>query len=596
MKKLQVLFLTLCLSIFAHASSGQAYLERFMDYSQWNQSLPEEPDDKFLVFISDDQPLGKKLREKWLYQLANQKDWTQYSKYYKPSEDVNLQCYAHLADYYQGKTTAALAAAVPLWLYGSSRPSACDQLFDLLIHSEGFDENLISQRIALALDKRNLPLARYLLKKYKTPRLKDEQLLIRIYQSPTRITQLEDSELHDDFYLYGLKRLVSINMDQAIKYWRHVKTRKLLSEAQQQAFLAHVALYKAMRNHNDAYAWFAKVKPAYYNDVLLDWQIRFALKRHQWHRVERLIRHNPDKDNPCWQYWLARSLDALGQREKAREIYTSLAETRNYYGFLASLRLNKKPSFQNEKPHNDLSILKPYQPVTDNIKALYNSSQALQASRLVNDFVSELPKADKSALAYWIANDLRWPGKSVYLGNSDELHNQLSLRFPLAYSQAISHDASQYHIPKELIYAIIRQESGFRENVVSSAGAHGLMQVLPTTARMVARANKVPYSSKTELFSSRKNISLGVAYLNSLARRFGNHPVLMAAAYNAGPRQVTYWLKNHPPKEIDLWIETLPWHETRNYLKNVIAFYAVYQYRLQKKIDLSDFMKPLSDI
>ncbi|KTD21410.1 soluble lytic murein transglycosylase [Legionella lansingensis] len=581
------------LSLFIHASSGTEYLNRFMAYMQWSQNLPTQPDSEFLAFIDSDTPLAQKLREKWLYQLARQKNWQSYTQHYKPSKDISLQCYALIADYQQGKQQQALQAAKPLWLNGTSQPPACNDLFNLLLKNESFDERLITERIKLALDKRNLGLARYLLKQYKQPRLKDEQLLISIYQSPARITQLEPGELHDIFYLFGLKRMVSTNMDQAIKLSQTEKTKKMLNHAQQQAFLAHVALYKAMRNHEDANHWFAKVQPAYYNDVLLDWQIRYALKRQEWAQVERLVNYSQDKDSPCWQYWLARALEARGERAKANAIYQSVAKSRHYYGFLASLRLNKSPNFENEPPVNDMSILKPYQPFTDNIKSLYLTKQSLQASRLLNEFVIELPKEDKSALAYWIANDLQWHGKSVYLSNTEEdLNNQLMLRFPLAYRMAISEYSKNYHIPQELIYAIIRQESGFREDVVSPAGARGLMQLMPTTASQVAKRERISYADKAQLFLSQKNINIGVAYLKQLANHYG-HPLLVAAAYNAGPRQVNFWLKNHPPKQIDIWIETLPWQETRNYLKNVIAFYTVYQYRMQTRPDLRAFMRPL---
>ncbi len=119
------------------------------------------------------------------------------------------------------------------------------------------------------------------------------------------------------------------------------------------------------------------------------------------------------------------------------------------------------------------------------------------------------------------------------------------------------------------------------------------MQVMPATARVVSKAGKIPYSDQNQLFLSQKNINIGSAYLKHLTARFSNHPILVAAAYNAGPSQVVYWLKNHPPKEIDVWIETLPWQETRNYLKNVMAFSVVYQYRLNQKPDLTPYLAPL---
>ncbi|WP_133128199.1 transglycosylase SLT domain-containing protein [Legionella nagasakiensis] len=592
MNKIQLILCGLCLNIPIFAASAEAYLEKFQTYTYWSKNLPTSPDPEFLAFINTNTPLAQKLRKKWLHQLARDKNWEIYTQYYQNFDDVSLQCYALTALYHQGKQQEAMQSAKSLWLIGLSQPSECNELFKLLLNSNELNESLITQRIVLALEKRNLSLARYLLKQYKNPRHHDIKILNEIYHNPSRITQLETGELHDDYYLYGLKRMVSINMDQAIRYWQHVKTKKLLSKRQQQAFLVHVALYKAMRNHEDTLQWFAKVKPEFYNDALLDWQIRFALKQHRWRDVERLIQLSQDGENPSWQYWLARAKEAQGKKAEALPIYEHLAKTRNYYGFLASLRINKKFSFENENAVTNLQLLQPYQPFTDQIKDLYTSNQSLEASRLLSDFVIELPKEEKSALAYWLAKELQWYDKSLYLSNNDELNNQLSLRFPVAYQKTITKYAKNYQIPKTLVFSIIRQESMFREQVISAAGAHGLMQVMPTTAQSIAKHEHIPYEEKKQLFSPQKNINIGVAYLQYLAKRFDNHPVLIAAAYNAGPRQVNYWLKNHPPKQIDIWIETLPWHETRNYLKNIIAFYAVYQYRMHEKPDLSPFLKP----
>jgi soluble lytic murein transglycosylase len=177
--------------------------------------------------------------------------------------------------------------------------------------------------------------------------------------------------------------------------------------------------------------------------------------------------------------------------------------------------------------------------------------------------------------------------------DNEELINQLRLRFPLPFHPNVRQLSQDYQIPMELIYAIMRQESGFREDVVSSAGAHGLMQVMPSTAHLIAAREKISYNDKKQLLMPKKNITLGAAYLKDLSKRFANNVILMVAAYNAGPRQVHYWLQHKSPEEMDIWIETLPWRETRNYLKNVLSFYAVYQYRMQHKADLSFVMKRL---
>ncbi|QMT59335.1 transglycosylase SLT domain-containing protein [Legionella sp. PC997] len=595
MKKIILLLCGFFSSQVCLALSGEAYMQRFNTYLSFTQNLPSTatPSATFLDFISGTTPLSTKLREKWLYELAKNRDWIHFSQYYQPSNDLNLVCYEQIAKYNTGKEQEALKESIPLWLSGDSRPPSCNSLFDILLKDNNFDQNLITQRIDLALDQRNIQLARYLLKQYKTPHLAELNNLNAVYQNPENIIKLPPGGLNSSIYLYGLKRMVSINMNKALKLWQQSKTQKMLSSAQNQAFLAHIALYKAMRNHEDALQWFTKVKPEYYNDVLLDWQIRFALKRKNWPQVAELINDSKRKSEPCWQYWLARSLEEQGKKVEARTLYEPLAKNRQYYGFLASLHLNKKPSFTNETPTTNLEVLKPYQAFIDQIEMLYTSKQTLQASRLLNDFISELPKDEASALVYWIDQKLEWHGKSVYLSNNETLNNQLSLRFPLAYKNSVSLYSKKYAVAPEFIYAIIRQESGFRDDATSSVGARGLMQVMPYTARVVSKADKIPYNDQKQLFLSQKNINIGVAYLKQLAKRFGNHPILMAAAYNAGPKQVVYWLKTHPPKEIDVWIETLPWQETRNYLKNIMAFYIVYQYRLGQKPNLENFLEPL---
>ena len=585
------LLLIMSLSIKSYADSGKAYLDRFMKYTAWSKSLPLIPSEEFLTFIKQDTPLSKKLLSNWLYQLARNKDWVNYSKYYKPSTDLNLQCYAGYSIYLQGNHNEAINSTKNVWLTGDSTPKACDELFSLALKNHEVADSLITERLSLVLEKSNISLASYLLKQYRPARIDEIKLLATIDKHPKSINYIQPSELHSLFYLYGLNKLVTLDMTEAMKIWDNHKTKRILKEPQQQAFLAHIAFYKAIRDHLDSPNWFAKVKPEFYNETLISWQIRYSLKYRQWDKVEQLINKSPEKDSPCWQYWLARAKEGQGQKAEAIELYKTIALNRNYYGFLASRRLNIKFNFQNEPATENISLLAPYKPFTDQIKKLYIAKQTETASRMLNDFVSELPKKDKSALAYWLQHYLMWNEKSLFLSNNGELNNQLSLRFPLTYQNSIKNYAKNYQIKPELIYAIIRQESSFRGDAISSAGAIGLMQIMPNTAKDISKSEKIAYKIKPQLLLSDKNINIGVAYLKQLAKRFDNHPILMAAAYNAGPKQVNNWLKTNPPNEMDIWIETLPWLETRNYLKNIIAFYAVYQYRLRERPDLSPFMK-----
>ena len=576
-------------------STAEDYLHRFQTYQKWSQQLPKtaHPDPAFITFISEDKPLSKKLRERWLYQLAHLKEWSTFLSYYKPSKDIALQCNQKLAYFYTGNQTLAIQDGLKLWLSPTSQPPSCDYLFHLLTQNHWISDDLIQRRIALALDNQNLTMSIFLLNMLSVRRPDEAKQLQIIAQQPKKITTLTQSTFHSELYLFGLKRLVAKNSDRAIVYWRNPKTKQMLNPAQQQSFLAYLSLYKAMRNQADSLEWFQKIYPAYYNDTLLTWEIRFALKHHRWHHVIHLIKKLTTANDPSWQYWLARGYAATGEHVKAHEIYQLLANQRSYYGFLASTQLHQHYHFHNERTQRPLQFIQAYKPITDEIKTLYFSQEISGASRLINDFFLELPKNDKAVLAAWVANDLNWPVKALNLCNNKELANHLNLRFPLTYHQLILPFAKQKNIDPALVYAIIRQESAFRDKVTSSAGAQGLMQLMPQTAEIIARKEHLAYSNKNQLFKARHNIALGIAYLSSLAQNFHAYPLLMVAAYNAGPRQVHNWLKNSPPQEIDIWIETLPWIETRNYLKNVIAFYAVYQYRLGKPATIRGFMQEI---
>lgn len=582
-----------CLLLSHFAWADHTYLSKFQTYTQWSEHLPLTPDPDFIAFIEKPSPLTQKLREKWLYQLARNKDWATFTQYYRGSKDTTLQCYATLALYQQGKTDLAKRMATQHWLNGQSQPAPCSALFTLMLKNNEISDTMLAKRITLALNNHNVSLTSYLLKQFTPPRKEDADLIKAIHQTPSKITSLEPGPLHGEFYAYGLKQMIPHHMKNAIALFQTPKANLLMNEAQKQSFLVNLTLYKAMRNELDEPYWFAKIKPQFYDDTLVEWQIRYALIHQNWQQVIRLVSQSKNKDDPYAQYWLARALEARGTKEEANEIYQKLAVTRNYYGFLASLRIKKGFSFENEPVNRNLDTLLPYRSFTEEIHFLHETKQDWQATRRLNDFMSELPKHEKSALTYWIAHHLNWHGKAVNLSSSDDLKNQLSLRFPLAYQDTVRYFAKNYNIPPALIYAVIRQESAFRDDIVSFAGANGLMQLMPKTAMVIAKRERIAYQDKKELFLSTKNINIGTAYLRDLAKHFHGHPLLMVAAYNAGPRQVNYWIKNHPPKDIDIWIETLPWKETRNYLKNIIAFYAVYQYRMRTKPNLALFMKPL---
>lgn len=585
-----IFFLSFFLSC-GHAFSSENYLSRFLTWLDWYQHLPKQPDAQFLSMIEEDTPLAKRLRYRWLIHLAEIKNWQAFSEYYRPSQNYDLQCFSVLSDFYLNQTEKILDRAVDLWLSGESRPPACALLFELIIKPSPKSDFLISERLRLAFQTENISLIHYLLDQLSSLKRIEKHQFLEIDKHPERIVALNEGELAGLFYLYGLKKILKTDIHRAILYWQHPKARQILSLNERSLFLREVALQKARKNETDAHHWFSKVSKHLRTTELVEAEIRWLLKRERWSDVIFLIHETfGEPDEPCWQYWLARSFEKIGEKERARIIYENLSGLRHYYGFLSSAKLNKAYSLQNEMISLNPALLKAYQPILNRIQTLYQNRQLFEASRLVNDFVSELPKEEETQIALWLSEKLHWYSKSVAVSNTNA-QNYLSLRFPLPFLKNVDELSAAHHTSRALIYAIIRQESAFREDAISSAGARGLMQLMPSTAKFVAKLEHISYHSPSDLLLKDKNMALGVAYLKQLARKFSDNPILMAAAYNAGPGNVLGWLKESHAEDMDLFIETIPWKETRNYLKNVLAFYVVYQHRMNTSDTVTPFLR-----
>lgn len=588
-RKIVLIYAIYC-SIYSYPTFADTeYLHKFQMYQQYAENLPEVTDNKFIDFISIPSPLTNRLREKLLYKLAKKNDWKNYYRFYRPSNDRSLQCYFQQARLEFEDKKIVIKDILPLWLSEHSQPEACTKVFNVLLSDISKRNEYINQRVSHALLNRNYSLANYLLKQSKPAQSEKVNFLNLIQNNPQNISKLKPGVLNGDFYLYGLKIISKQNPKLAIRLFNNPRAKSIMNNKQQQNFLAYFSLYKAMRNNDDAQFWFAKVKKDAYTPALTDWEIRYAISHKNWQQLLNLIKASNDKDNLRYKYWKARAYSAIGNKIKAKKIYEKISQQRSYYGFLASLRLKKPLNLVNEEVTYKRDILITYKPVTDEIKRLVSSHQDLEASRIINAFSSELGKSELSAFAYWVAKELNWSGKSIYLCNNEDLFNQLSLRFPLTYKNIVYSSSKNFNIPAPLIYAVIRQESAFFENIISPVGATGLMQIMPKTALHVSRNAKISYNGPKDLYMPAKNINIGTAYLKQLSKPYKNNFILMAAAYNAGPQQVNYWYKNNPHQDMDIWIETIPWNETRNYVQSIVAFYAIYEYRLYRKRTLAEF-------
>ena len=291
MKRLPSILCGACLALitWANAPAEYAYLHKFMNYLHYAAHLPlKDPEPAFINTIQEQTPLSNKLREKWLSHLARNQQWALYHDYYQTSEDQRLQCHHVRALLETHHLDQAWQEGQVNWITGHELPSACDGVFQQFLDENKLTDALIDERIKVALEHRNIALAKYLVTLKSETDHHEKKLLDIVHRQPTRITTLSESNLHGHMFLYGLKRLVIKNPKKAIEIWKQERTQNVLTQYQKQSFIAHMALYKAIRDRSDTKEWFQKVEPSHYDTPLLEWQTRFALRHRDWAMVQSL--------------------------------------------------------------------------------------------------------------------------------------------------------------------------------------------------------------------------------------------------------------------------------------------------------------------
>jgi soluble lytic murein transglycosylase len=315
-----------------------------------------------------------------------------------------------------------------------------------------------------------------------------------------------------------------------------------------------------------------------------EWRARLALRAGDWKEALQDINGLSDADWTEWRYWRARSLEALGRTSEAKALYRELAKTPDYYGFLAADRL-----------HLDYSIVEEAsRPSDDVITQLESRAGFIRARELV--YAGLYPQADAEweaathglsaaarCQAALMAQRWGWYARVIPALAGGGCWQDLSLIYPIAYQDTLAPQAKRLALDLSWVYGLIRQESVFRPNAVSHVGALGLMQLMPDTGRRVSERIGMNLEGPRALLDPDTNLTVGSAYLSSLLERFSGSEPLATAAYNAGENRVDDWLPDSGTLPADVWIDTIPFTQTRLYVHNVMAHTVIFDWRLHGK-------------
>ncbi len=317
------------------------------------------------------------------------------------------------------------------------------------------------------------------------------------------------------------------------------------------------------------------------------WRARTSLRAQLWPQLLKDIRAMSagERNIEEWRFWRAMALRQEGQVLAAKAELQSLAVERSYYGFLAADELDLPYALQHSNLNVDEDKLAKMASRTDLLRARELYLVGLDGrGRSEWDAVVAYFTPPEKAQAAILASRWGWHSRAISTAASIGEYDDLSLRYPLPFENDFRQHSSSARISMPWAYGIARSESLFMRDIRSSAGAIGLMQLLPATGRTVAREINLPYFGLDTLTDPQANIRLGTMYLGEMARRYGGNRVLATAAYNAGPHRVDRWMPEQGSIDARIWIENIPFNETRNYVRRVLVAETIFHWRMTGRI------------
>jgi soluble lytic murein transglycosylase len=540
---------------------------------------PSKTDDGVRAFLAEHagEPVAAELRRAWLASLAARQQWQAFSESFEPSiADAELRCERARAGIALGAADAK-SSATQLWLTPQRLPPECEPVFAWLRAQNALPEALVEQRARGLLANgeaafsrtiaRDLPADRAApLKLWADLLEKPEQTIDALLRDPASVRPIEHGAL-----LAGWTKLARGSPLEAQE--RYDKVAALIGPERAGEYRLALAFGLAWdRRAPEALAAFGEVPAANLDDYGRAWQARAALWVRDWAQVERSIdaMSQPQQTQARWEYWRARAAAARNDVARAETLYAAVLPSDNYYAANAAVRLGRQP-----EPHPQRLLEN-----DDTIAALAALSGFVRARELLlcglrsaaaAEWISATLALDEAqrTQAVHLAARWQWHDMSVTTATREHVFYDYDLLYPQPFGQQVRAATELTKVDPPLLYGVIRQESLFRTDAASAAGALGLAQLLPSTARQVAREWQRPEPAAADLLDPAVNITLGAARLRNLMNRFGQQTIVALAGYNAGERAVERWLPVEPI-DADIWTENIPYNETRDYVQRVL--------------------------
>ncbi|MBT1729602.1 murein transglycosylase [Enterobacter quasimori] len=566
----------------------------YLEYRQITDDLMNQPTVTVNNFIQANPtlPPARNLQSRFVNELARREDWRGLLAFSpeKPGT-TEAQCNYYYAKWATGQQEEAWVGAKDLWLTGKSQPNACDSLFGAWRASGKQDPLSYLERIRLAMKAGNTRLVTTLAGQMPSDYQTISTAVISLANDPNSVLTFARSTGATDFTrqmaAVAFTSVARDDVENARLMIPQLVQAQQLNEEQTQELRDIVAWRLMGTDVTDEQArWRDDAIMRSNSTSLVERRVRMALGTGDRRGLNTWLARLPmdAKEKDEWRYWQADLLLERGRDDEAKAILHALMQQRGFYPMAAAQRLGEEYTLKIDKAPANANQALTQGPEMARVRELMYWNMDNTARSEWANLVTSRTTDEKAQLARY-AFDNHWWDLSVQATIAGKLWDHLEERFPLAYKDLFDRYTSGKDIPQSYAMAIARQESAWNPKVRSPVGASGLMQIMPGTATHTVKMFNIPgYSSPSQLLDPDTNINIGTSYLQYVYQQFGNNRIFSSAAYNAGPGRVRTWLGNSAGRiDAVAFVESIPFSETRGYVKNVLAYDAYYRYFMGQK-------------
>lgn len=575
------------LELLAAAPSDHV-LEPYVNYwllsagiARLSQPAPEDEIAAFLQRHAGSWP-AEKLRTEWARRLAREERWSQFSGEYAllGQPDQELQCYAIRAGGESG--FQALQALLTQWESLLDAPEACRLPLQSLLLDGTLNADAGWERFRRLVEAKRFSAAQRTLGWLTEAQSLNAATVQMALENPASFlaspgARRPVSRADRELVLAAVARLARSDVDEAAAQWA-VLGGADFGGRERAYVMGQLGWMAAIRQLPQANEWFSRARDVRMSAEQHAWQVRAALRAGDWRAVHAAIEEMPSaqREQPDWTYWLGRSLREQGRPGDAQALFERIAGEPTFYGILSSEALGRRfvwPRPAAQASAEEIEQMRGLGAVR-RAEALMRLDMRTESAREWN---WALRGADDRVLLV-AAEYARRSGlydRAINTAERTRSQHDFALRYLAPYYDVFASQARANSLDLAWVYGLVRQESRFLSVARSGVGAQGLMQVMPSTGRWIAKKSGIDNFSPASLTRIDTNVQVGTAYLGHVLSSLDNLPVLASAAYNAGPGRARRW-RDSKTLEGAVYAETIPITETREYVKKVMANSVIY--------------------